>query len=514
MEFFLDLNLNTGSLIHLSNFVGGDFVACAESENTTWIDSLDPKTGSVIAKVPCSQPKDVEAAILAAQDAFPSWSRTSRAQRSSYLRRISELLHEHREILAVWESADQGKPLERARVEVDRAIANFSYFSTYILHEQTAARVIDGANILTHEHRSPRGVFALISPWNMPLYLLTWKIAPCLAFGCTAVAKPSELTSISAYRMSPPSVSCASLKLTLIPVLANLIQKSGLPPGVINIIFGDGPTTGASLVAAPNLAGVSFTGGTATGIAIRQATAHQIAKHLSLELGGKNPTLVFADALRDESSREKAVSIAARAAFENQGEICLCGSRIYVERGVYDEFVEGFVAHVRKTWVLRETVGPLVSKAHYDKVVGYLELARDEGVVFALGDVPSRELQEGEGYFVAPTVLTGVSEGSRLVREEIFGPVVTVGWFESEEEAVRLANDCDYGLAAVVLTADGARVRRVGEQLEAGLIWVNGWLQRDLGTPFGGMKMSGVGREGGEYSRDVFTVVRTVHLPC
>ena len=201
MESFQDLNLNQGSPIRLSNFVGGDFVACIESDNTTWIDSLDPRTGSVIAQVPCSQPKDVEAAILAAQNAFPAWSKTTRAQRSSYLRRISELLHEHREILAVWESADQGKPLERARIEVDRAIANFSYFSTFILHEQTAARVIDGANILTYEHRSPRGVFALISPWNMPLYLLTWKIAPCLAFGCTAVAKPSEITSISAYRM-------------------------------------------------------------------------------------------------------------------------------------------------------------------------------------------------------------------------------------------------------------------------------------------------------------------------
>lgn len=298
-----------------------------------------------------------------------------------------------------------------------------------------------------------------------------------------------------------------------------MINKSGLPPGVINIIFGDGPTTGACLVEAPNLAGVSFTGGTATGIGIRKATAHQISKHLSLELGGKNPTLVFADAFRagagGGSLREKTVSIAARAAFENQGEICLCGSRIYVERGVYDEFVVEFVEHVKKTWVLQETVGPLVSKAHYDKVVGYLELARkEEGVVFALGNVPTKELPKGEGYFVPPTVLTGVQEGSRLIREEIFGPVVTVGWFENEEEAARLANDCDYGLAAVVLTTDGARMRRVGEQLEAGMIWVNGWLQRDLGTPFGGMKMSGVGREGGEYSRDVFTVVRTVHLPC
>lgn len=375
-----------------------------------------------------------------------------------------------------------------------------SYFSTFILHESTSVRMVDGV-ALTYEHRSPAGVFALISPWNMPLYLLTWKIAPCLAFGCTAVAKPSEVTSVSAF------------------LLAAVFARAGLPPGVINVLFGDGATTGASLVAHPAVHGVSFTGGTATGIAIRRATVHQIYKHISLELGGKNPTLVFADALAAEGAgarREKTIRTAAMAAFENQGEICLCGSRIYVERAAYDDFVAAFTAHVEGAYRVGETVGAVVSLAHYDKIRGYLETARDEGMTFRTGEVPPAIASSGDGagggYWVRPTVLTDVPAGSSLLRDEIFGPVVTIVPFEDEEDAVRLANDSEYGLAAVLLTADGARMRRVGERLQAGLVWVNCWLVRELGTPFGGMKNSGTGREGGEYSRDVFTVARTVHL--
>lgn len=366
--------------------------------------------------------------------------------------------------------------------------------------------MVDGV-ALTYEHRSPAGVFALISPWNMPLYLLTWKIAPCLAFGCTAVAKPSEVTSLTAF------------------LLAGAFARAGLPPGVINVLFGDGATTGAALVAHPAVHGVSFTGGTATGVAIRRATAHQIHKHLSLELGGKNPTLVFADSLLPETSRrEKTIRTAAMAAFENQGEICLCGSRVYVERAAYDDFVAALTAHVEASYRVGETVGAVASRAHYDKIRGYLETARAEGMTFRTGEVPpalppspsssspGSGGDAGQGYWIKPTVLTGVPAGSSLLRDEIFGPVVTVVPFDDEDEAVALANDSEYGLAAVLLTADGARMRRVGERLQAGLVWVNCWLVRELGTPFGGMKNSGTGREGGEYSRDVFTVARTVHL--
>lgn len=483
-----------GQPFTLQHFVANHFLA--NDTPPKLIDSYDPKSGKLVAKVPCASPGQVHTAVQAANAAFPAWSKTSRAHRSRCLRRVSDLLADHRELFAVWESIDQGKTLARARVEVDRAVSNFAYFATCILHDATAARMVDGV-ALTYEHRSPAGVFALISPWNMPLYLLTWKIAPCLAFGCTAVAKPSEVTSISAF------------------LLASVFEKAGLPEGVINIVFGDGATTGSALVEHPDVHGVSFTGGTATGIAIRKATAHQIYKHLSLELGGKNPTLVFADAMTSATAnlRDKTIRTAAMAAFENQGEICLCGSRIYVETGVYADFVAAFRDHVDKTYRLGETVGAVASLQHYAKIRGYLELARSQGMTFQTGEVPPA-IQAGEesGYWIKPTVLTDVPSDSALLRDEIFGPVVTIVPFADEDEAVRLANASEYGLASVLLTTDGGRMRRVGEQLQAGLVWVNCWLVRELGTPFGGMKNSGTGREGGEYSRDVFTVARTLHL--
>lgn len=304
------------------------------------------------------------------------------------------------------------------------------------------------------------------------------------------------------------------LRLTHTTVLGILFRKAGLPAGVINIVLGDGPTTGASLVASSSIDGVSFTGGTQTGIAIRRATAHQIRKHLSLELGGKNPNLVFADSM-DPAVRDRTIRIAASAAFENQGEICLCGSRIYVERAAYPEFVRAFTEYVAKTYVLRTTVGAVASEQHYNKIRSYLELAVEEKATFHLGSVPPQLGMNGaQGYWIAPTILSDVAPDSRLQKDEIFGPVVTISPFDDEEEAVRLANASEYGLAAVLLTTDGARMRRVGEQIEAGLVWVNCWLVRELGTPFGGMKNSGTGREGGEYSREVFTVVRTLHLPA
>ncbi|KAK4144446.1 uncharacterized protein C8A04DRAFT_11572 [Dichotomopilus funicola] len=481
------------SPICLPNYVAGRLTPL-QSQPMALIDSFNPQTGSLLCKLPCTPASDVETAIQHARHAFTTWSKTTRRERSSHLRRISDLLQEHRELFAVWESIDQGKTLERARIEVDRAISNFSYFSTYILHEHTTARMVDGV-ALTYEHRSPAGVFALISPWNMPLYLLTWKIAPCIAFGCTAVAKPSEITSMSAY------------------LLGLLLRKAELPPGVVNIILGDGPTTGAALVASPSVDGVSFTGGTQTGIAIRRATAHQIRKHLSLELGGKNPNLVFADAM-DPATRDRTIRIAASAAFENQGEICLCGSRIYVERAVYEDFVREITEYVAEKYVLRKTVGAVASLQHYDKIRGYLQMAVEEKATFKLGGIPpALDKDQNQGYWINPAILTDVASGSVLQKDEIFGPVVTISPFEDEEEAVRLANDSEYGLAAVVLTNDGARMRRVGERIEAGMVWVNCWLVRELGTPFGGMKNSGTGREGGEYSREVFTVVRTLHLP-
>ncbi|KAK5119146.1 hypothetical protein LTR85_007760 [Meristemomyces frigidus] len=467
----------------LQNYVNGGFCRYLGP----CIDSVNPQTGKTFAQVPNSSEDEVAKAVAAAKQAFPLWSKTPKSQRSCILNRIADLIAARRETFAAWESIDQGKPLARARVEIERAESNFRYFAGYILHDEGAARMTDD-NCLTYEHRSPLGVFALISPWNMPLYLLTWKIAPCIAFGCTGVAKPSEMTSMSAF------------------LLAGVFQEAGLPPGVMNIVFGAGLPTGSALVRSPIVRGVSFTGGTATGLQIRKDTIEDIGKHLSLELGGKNPTLVFPDA-----DMQEAVKLAATAGFENQGEICLCGSRIYVERTVFDDFVQKFVAYVSASYKVGERVGAVVSLAHYHKVRSYLVQAEKEGAHFALGEVPV-ETPAG-GYWIKPTILTGVSTSSVVMREEIFGPVVTIAPFDAEEEAISLANDNPNGLAAVVLTRDGARMRRVAEQLEAGLVWVNCWLVRQLATPFGGMKSSGTGREGGSYSRDVFTTVRTVHLP-
>lgn len=272
------------------------------------------------------------------------------------------------------------------------------------------------------------------------------------------------------------------------------------------MVFGNGAVTGSALVKSQNIAGVSFTGGTATGIQIRKDTAADIYKHLSLELGGKNPTLIF-----DDVDLDKAVATASMAAFENQGEICLCGSRIYVQETIYERFVDSYTKHVAEKYQAGNTLGAIVSLTHFRKIVSYLELAKKENAIFNLGSVPDRQ-PEG-GYWMDPVILTGLSTDSAVMREEIFGPVVTIAPFRSEDHAIELANDNPNGLASVLLTRDGARMRRVGEQIEAGLVWVNCWLVRELGTPFGGMKNSGTGREGGEYSRDVFTVVRTLHIP-
>ncbi|KKK19812.1 putative aldehyde dehydrogenase (AldH12) [Aspergillus rambellii] len=468
----------------LDNLINGEFTP---HSSTAWVDAFNPKTGQLFARVPSSTAEDVDSAVRAAEDAFPSWSQTSPAMRSQYLSRIADLIEERRELFAVWESIDQGKTLARARVEIDRAVSNFRYFSTYILHQQTSARWT-GDNVLTYEHRSPMGVFGLISPWNMPLYLLTWKIAPCLAFGCTAVAKPSEVTSLSAY------------------LLGKVFQDAQLPPGVINLVFGAGNPTGSSLVKHPRVKGVSFTGGTATGIQIRRDTVEEIGKHISLELGGKNPTLVF-----DDVDLDQAVATAAKAAFENQGEICLCGSRIYIQQTIYAEFCQRFVAYVEQNYVLGQTVGAVVSLPHYQKIRSYLLLAaEDDDSTFLLGSVPPETPQNG--YWIEPSILT-VPDSSVILKDEIFGPVVTLSSFETEDEAIRVANDSKYGLASILLTKDGGRMRRVGEKLDAGLVWVNCWLVRELGTPFGGMKASGTAREGGDYSRDVFTNLRTLHIP-
>ncbi len=472
------------------NYIDGKFT---EPAGGAYFDDIEPATGAICARVPDSDGRDVDAAVRAAAKAFPAWSATPAEQRSRVLLRIAALIEERLEELARVESVDTGKPLSMARtLDIPRAVANFRFFATAILHTRTEAHQADGM-ALNLTLRAPRGVAGLISPWNLPLYLLSWKVAPALATGNTAVAKPSELSPMTANR------------------LAELCVEAGLPPGVLNIVHGYGEKAGAAIVSHPEVPAISFTGGTDTGAAIAR-TAGPMFKRLSLECGGKNPTIVFADADLDET-----LPATVRAAFANQGEICLCGSRILVERAIHDRFVEGFVDRARKLRVgdpMEEGTdqGALISAAHRAKVESCIELAREEGgTVLCGGNRPGRINDRcRNGFFLEPTVIAGLDARCRTNREEIFGPVATIIPFQGEQEAVDLANATRYGLAASVWTRSLGQAHRVAAAIQIGTVWVNCWLLRDLRVPFGGMKESGLGREGGEEAIRFFTEPKNV----
>jgi aminomuconate-semialdehyde/2-hydroxymuconate-6-semialdehyde dehydrogenase len=408
------------------------------------------------------------------------------------LQKIADLIDRDFEKLSLAESIDNGKPVSLAKVmDIPRASANMRFYATAAMHVSSESHLTEGEAI-NYTIRSPIGVVGCISPWNLPLYLFTWKIAPALAAGCTVVAKPSELTPMTAYLFS------------------KLCIEAGLPKGVLNIVHGLGSKVGQSIVEHPTISAISFTGGTLTGKTIA-ATAAPMFKKLSLELGGKNPNLVFADC-----DFEKAMAISIRSSFSNQGEICLCGSRILVERSVYDRFVEEFVKRT-KTLVVgdpldaKTNLGALVSEAHMNKVLSYIELAKQEGGIILTGGKRIKINGRCEdGYFVEPTVITGLNHLCRTNQEEIFGPVVTILPFDTEEEAVMMANSTRYGLAATIWTENLSRAHRVAQQVKSGIIWINCWLLRDLRTPFGGVKQSGVGREGGWEAMKFFTEAKNV----
>jgi aminomuconate-semialdehyde/2-hydroxymuconate-6-semialdehyde dehydrogenase len=470
--------------LKLSNFIGGAFVPPA---NGAYFDDIEPATGEVIAEIPDSDEGDVDHAVRAAKNAFPAWSRTPAEQRSNILLKLADLIERNLDELAMIESRDNGKPLSLAkRLDIPRAVANFRFFATAILHQSSEAHVTD-ATALNYTLRSPVGVAGLISPWNLPLYLLSWKIAPALAAGNTCVAKPSELTPLTAHR------------------LAELSIEAGVPAGVMNIVHGTGPKAGAAICAHPDVPLISFTGGTVTGAKVAAAAAPMFKK-LSLELGGKNPNLVFADADLDE-----AVATSIRSSFWNQGEICLCGSRIFVDRRIHDEFVQRFAEATGKLRIgdpmdPQTDVGALISAAHLEKVAGYIELAKQEGGTIVTGG----NRVERRGFYIEPTIITGLTCDCRVLQEEIFGPVVTITPFDGDDEAVGFANSTRYGLSATVWTRDLQRAHRVAAQLHAGTVWINCWLLRDLRVPFGGMKDSGVGREGGFESLQFFTEAKNV----
>ena len=470
--------------MRILNFIDNEF---REAIGGGWIDDVEPATGEVFAQIADSVARDVDEAAAAAKRAFPSWSRTPAAERSRLILALADRIERDLDELARLESRDNGKTVSLAkRLDIPRAVANFRFFATAILHESTEAHSTDLA-ALNYTLRKPIGVAGLISPWNLPLYLLTWKIAPAIASGNTCVAKPSELTPATAMK------------------LCELAVEAGIPPGVINVVHGYGPSAGQAIVEHKDIPLISFTGGTITGQCVA-STAAPMFKKLSLELGGKNPNLIFADA-----DLEQAVTTSIQSSFANQGEICLCGSRIFVERRIHDEFVTRFVEATKRLRVGDPTqdstdVGALVSEAHMNKVLGYVELAQQEG-----GSIATGGKRVGDrGFFVEPTVITGLGCECRVLQEEIFGPVVTITPFDGDDQAIEFANSTRYGLSASVWTSNLTRAHRVAAALDAGTVWINCWLLRDLRVPFGGMKDSGVGREGGFESLRFFTETKNV----
>lgn len=474
----------------IQNFINGEFLP---SKNGRYLDNFEPATGQVYSQFPDSDALDVVQAVKAAHEALSDWSATSVKERAQILNKIADVVEKNADELAIAESKDQGKPVLLAReTDMNRVVTNFRFFAAKILTEETKASHMDGKAI-NYTLRKPVGVCGLISPWNLPLYLLSWKLAPCIAMGNTAVVKPSEVTPMTAF------------------LFAQLLNDVGLPKGVCNIVFGRGETAGTALVQHPGVPLISFTGGTETGAKIQAATANQF-KRISLELGGKNANIIFKDA-----DLKKAVATSLRSSFLNSGQICLCGSRILVQEEIYENFMTEFRAQVKALKVgdptLKETfMGPLVSEEHFKAVSAAITQAKKEGGKVTVGGGRPAGLPEKfkDGYFLEPTIIEDLNNCSELWHEEIFGPVVTVASFKHPHEAVKLANTSSYGLSASIWTSDVTRAHKVASQIEAGTVWVNTWMMRDLRVPFGGMKSSGLGREGGDYSLDFYSEIKNV----
>ena len=459
----------------IQNYINGSMVP---PQSDAWLDNYEPATGDVYSYVPDSNDQDINTAVTAAGDAFAAWSSMHVTERSAILHRIADAIESNIDELATAESKDNGKPLWLARsVDIPRCVSNFRFFANLITAAESQSHNSHG--MVNYTLWKPLGPVACISPWNLPLYLFTWKIAPALAAGNTVVAKPSEVTPMTAS------------------MLGELCNEAGLPPGVLNIVHGSGAQTGNALISHDDIAGISFTGGTKTGQHIASVTAPKLKK-VSLELGGKNPNIIFADCDYDLM-----LETTLRSSFANQGQICLCGSRIYVEKSIYKKFRDDFVTRVKQLKVGDphnddSKLGAIVSQQHFEKILGCIDLAKKEGgQVLCGGNAVEVSGRCKNGWFIEPTIIEGVANCSQTNQQEIFGPVVTIQPFDGVDDAITKANESTYGLAATTWTSNLNVAHRVADAVESGIIWINCWLARDLRTPFGGMKQSGLGREGG-----------------
>lgn len=474
---------------HLENFIGGNFIGPLSGK---FIDNVNPATGEIYGQIPNSNEKDIDIAVHAAQKAFASWSVTTLEKRFEVLNRIAGLIDENSEALALAETNDNGKPLWLSKqVDIPRASSNFRFFATGIMHFAAESHSMEDKAI-NYTLRQPIGVVGCISPWNLPLYLFTWKIAPALAAGNCVIAKPSEVTPVTAF------------------LLGKICKEAGLPDGVLNIVHGTGPDCGEAIVKHKDIKAISFTGSTRAGEHIASVAAPMFKK-LSLELGGKNPNVIFADC-----DWEKMMQTSIRSSFSNQGQICLCGSRILIESSVYEKFKNEFVERTKNLNVgdpldEKSKQGSIVSKVHFDKVMNCIETAKQEGGKILCGGNSIKPTGRcSNGYFIEPTVIEGLGPNCKTNKEEIFGPVVTLQSFNSVEEALELANATSYGLACTIWTQDVSKANIVAGKIESGIVWINCWLHRDLRTAFGGVKNSGVGREGGWEALRFFTEAKNV----
>lgn len=483
-------------MITLENYIDGKLVSPAGEK---YFDSVNPSNTLGFAKVPDSSKEDAENALLAAENAFESWSKTSIEKRSKILMKIADLIERDLDELAEIESKDNGKPLWLCKkVDIPRAAVNFRFFANAITQFHSETYEVPGVGF-NYTLRKPLGAVVCISPWNLPLYLFTWKIAPALAAGNTVVGKPSEVTPASAYYLS------------------KLCIEAGLPRGVLNIVHGRGAEIGDALVSNERTKAVSFTGGTVTGKIIAKKCAEKLIP-CSLELGGKNPALVFEDC-----DLENTIDKLVKSSFTNQGQICLCSSRILIEESIYRKFKSKFIEKVSELRVGPPHVegvnlGAIVSKEHFEKILSFISSAKEQGANILTGgnscspECRREDEQYSKGFYIEPTVIEGLDNSCNVNQEEIFGPVVSLQAFKTFDEAIKLANDNKYGLSATIWTTNLKTAHRAANDVEAGIVWVNSWLERDLRTPFGGMKQSGLGREGGFEALQFFTEPKNIYI--